>query len=330
MQHHEAIALRANNLQRRSTLVHAIRTWFVERGFTEIEAPQIVRSPDQAPYLDPVQVSLHNERSEGNPGYLITSPEYTMKKCLAAGMQNIFCLGKVFRDHESFGGNHNPEFTLLEWYRAHADMTALMDDVESLFDTLYQLADTAPLSVERVHMRDLWMTHSQVHLDEYLTDSAMFDLCKQRGYNPSLDEPYEDLFYRIFLNEIEPKLPENCITIIHHYPLLMAALSKPSEIDNGYAERFEVYRGSLELANAFSELTDSVELQTRLQADISTREALGKHIPPLDKQLIAATAHMPPSAGIALGIDRLIMLLLETDEINDVLPLGAADLFTNT
>lgn len=334
MNHVNHIQANRQELDQRFAITRAVREWFWQQGFTEVETPLILRLPGQEPYLSPMSVSVHNERGETFTGFLHTSPEYTLKKMIAAGYQKIFALGKVFRDQESFGGTHNPEFTMIEWYRAGKDYTALIDDVEHLFD--YLLGEKAGLQLEadkdwrfqRFHMRELWQKFVGVNLDEYLDQASMHALCVARGFTPSTDEAYEDLFYRIFLNEIEPKLAGLGVVAIHHYPLPMAALSRPSAIEPGYAERVEIYVDGIELANGFSELTDGREQQARLEAEQQLRAKLGKTTFAIDPEFIDAVNAMPPTAGIALGIDRLVMALVGCQNINSVLVLPASELFS--
>jgi lysyl-tRNA synthetase class 2 len=251
---------------------------------------------------------------------------------LGAGFEKIFSLCKVYRDYESFGGTHNPEFTMIEWYRAGKDMFAIMQDVEELFAFIDERLQNRKCKIEnrkfeRLHMRDVWDRYAGVNLDEYLERDQMFALCEQKGYHPRADEPYEDLFYRIFLNEIEPHLGVSSPTILHHYPACMAALSRLSPVDPRYAERFEVYIGGLELANCFSELVDPVEQLKRLQKDQEDRKQACKDVFPIDMEFIEALKTMPPSAGIALGVDRLTQLFTGCKNIDDVLVLPASQLF---
>lgn len=331
MTHVAHIAKNKGVLETRSHLVRSIREFFWSRDFFEVETPTILRLPGQEPYLSPMKISIHNEVGKEYNGYLHTSPEYTLKKMLAAGFDKIFSLGKVFRDHESFGGTHNPEFTMIEWYRANADFYAIMDDVEGLFHflqaTLKHNVPNLKLDFERLHMRDAWRKYANVSLDEYLDREKMFELCQQKGYTPKNDELYDDLFYRIFLNEVEPHLGKERPVILHHYPAPMAALSRLSPTDPQYAERFEVYIAGIELANCFGELTDPEEQLVRLQRDRENRIRLGRDVFDIDMEFIEALKTMPPSAGIALGIDRLVQLFASCGDIDDVLVLPASKLF---
>lgn len=343
MSHVDHIAKNKELLELRFEITRVIREFFWQEGFLEVETPLILRLPGQEPYLNPMKVSVHDERGTEYHGYLHTSPEYAMKKMLAAGFTKIFSICKTFRDHESFGGTHNPEFTLIEWYRSKADFWELMQDIESLFQYLQKWVMSnekrvialglqnnsfliSRFSFRRVHMRDLWREYVGVNLDEYLDLTSMARLVADHYSLPITHyQSYEDAFYKIFLNEIEPKL--TAPTIIHHYPAAMAALSKLSETDPGYAERFEVYVNGMELANAFTELTDAEEQFDRLKKEKRNRENMGKDVFDIDTEFIEAVRRMPPSAGIALGVDRLAQVLLGVENINDILALPMAELW---
>lgn len=313
------------NLEFKFAVLKLIREFFWQENFTEIEGPLLVRLPGQEPNLSPISVKIKNEQSQKFVGYLHTSPEYTMKKMMAVGWNNIFYLGKCFRDGESFGGVHNPEFTMLEWYRANVDFYKLMNDVENLLEFLCEKLKVKSKKFKRVEMRHLWKKYVGVNLDDYLETDKMLELCRDLGFGPSEDESYEELFYRIFLNKIEFNLKEPII--VYHYPAPMAALSKLSDVDPRYAERFEVYLGGVELANAFSELTNPEEQLKRLEKERKERKKLGKSVYDVDKEFIEALKFMPQSAGIALGVDRLVMALASCQDINSVIVLPASKLF---
>lgn len=329
-------------LELRFEILKLIRTWFDRQGFTEVDAPIIVKSPGQEPNIEPMKLAVHNERGQAFSGYLHTSPEYAMKKMLAAGFDKIFYLGKCFRDRESFGYQHNPEFTMLEWYRAKRDFTAIMDDTESLSRYVAQKIGRgkhhAQVSKEnakkltgewrRFSMRQLWKRYVGVELNDYLSEKALRKLCVQRGYNAIKREDYEELFYRIFLNEIEPKLGLNKPTIVYHYPAQMAALAALSKKNKRYAERFEVYFTGSELANGFTELTDADEQLARLTSERAVRRKRGMLVYDIDNEFIEALRFgLPKSAGIAMGADRLIMAILGCKNIDDVIVLPMSKLF---
>ncbi|MBU2542130.1 EF-P lysine aminoacylase GenX [Patescibacteria group bacterium] len=321
------IAKNKKNLEARFEIIKLIREFFWSQDFIEVDPPALVKCPGQEPNLSAMRVKFHNEQNQEYTGYLHTSPEYAMKKMLSAGFDKIFYLGKCYRDSESFGGMHNPEFTMIEWYRCNADFYSLMNDVEEFFNFLFSKLEKN-LKFEKISMCDLWRDVVGVDLDEYLSSEKMFELCVARGFKPEKDESYEELFYRIFLNEIEPKLAGMGNLIIHHYPAQMASLSKLSEKEIGYAERFEVYINGIEIANAFTELTDADEQLKRLQDEQLERKELGKEVYEIDQEFIEALQTMPESAGIALGVDRLIQVLLGCQKIEDVIILPSAELFS--
>jgi lysyl-tRNA synthetase class 2 len=313
------------NLDLRWEILRGIREFFWSENFIEVETPLLLRLPGQEPYLSPMRLQLHDETGKEYTGFLHTSPEYGMKKMLASGYEKIFSLCKTFRDHESFGGTHNPEFTMVEWYRANSDFWKIMDDVEALFGFIAKKLKTEQkIQFERMHMREVWQKFVGVNLDDYLSEDALYDLCVQKGYKPEKNEPYEDLFFRIFLNEIEPKFKN---VIIHHYPKQLAALAKMSETEIGYAERFEVYVGGIEIANAFGELTDSEEQLKRFEAEYAKRKNMGKDVFAIDMEFIEAVGKMPPSGGIALGVDRLVQVFVSCQNIDSVLVLPSSKLF---
>src|SRR3989338_1498369 len=308
------------NLSKRAKILKKLREFFWQQNFLEVETPNIVSLPGQEPYLSPVNFLINDEKGRQYSAYLHTSPEYTMKKMLASGFENIFSICKCFRDKESFGGIHNPEFTMLEWYRVNADFFEIMQDVENLFASVGDMKN----KFQRIHMRDLWQKFAGVNLDDYLEKEKMFSLCLDKGFKPSEDESYEDLFYRIFLNMIEPQL--NGYYIVHHYPAQMAALAKLSD-DERYAERFEVYVNGIEIANAFSELTDAKEQKARLVEERKLREKLGASVYNIDEDFVDAVDILPKCAGIALGVDRLVQVLLGCQNIDNVLVLPASKIF---
>lgn len=315
-----------NNLNLKFAVLRLIREWFWSQEFVEVESPIIVNLPGQEPNLSPMPIVIHDEKNIARRGYLHTSPEYTMKKMLAAGWNKIFYLGKCFRDQESFGGWHNPEFTMLEWYRAQADYAVLMSDIEGLINYIIKnLIEN--FKFKKVTMKELWDENVEVNLDDYLDKEKMFELCVKQGFKPETEESYEELFYRIFLNKIEPELKDMGAVIIYEYPAKMASLSRLSKNNPKYAERFEIYINGLEIANAFSELTDAGEQLKRLQAEQKERARLGKEVYDIDEEFIEAVEQMPESAGIALGVDRLVMILADCKNIDDVITLPASKLF---
>lgn len=339
MKHLAHISQNKDLLQTRFQIIHLIREYFWSQNFLEVETPFIVRVPGQEPNIVPMKVNVHDDKDQEFLGYLHTSPEYTIKKMLAAGFRDVFSIGKCFRDYESFGDTHNPEFTMIEWYRSDANYVNVMDDTEGLFHFVAEKTLGNPtinqenlLKIQkkwsRKTMRELWREFVSIDLDEYLSAEKMFELCVARGYNPEKGESYEELFYRIFLNEIEIKLGFDAPIIVYEYPAQMAALSKLSDRDNRYAERFEVYINGLELANAFSELTNAEEQRKRLLEEQQFRRETGKYVYDIDEEFIdALRAGMPMTSGIALGVDRMIQIFTGCQNIDNVLVLPMSKLF---
>lgn len=333
MSHIDHITKNKKLLQVRADIIRDIRKFFWNKGFREVETPLLLRLPGQEPYLSPIKLSALDDRGITHDGYLHTSPEYTMKKMLASGFENIFSICKTFRNKESFGGTHNTEFTMIEWYRVGKTMYQLMDDIENLFAFLIERLDDeystlSNIQFQRISMKELWQNTIDIDLDYYLTQPSIYGLCRKKKYNVKKDESYEDLFYRIFLNEIEPKFHVlNSALIIYNYPAPMAALAKLSNTKIGYAERFEVYVNNMEIANAFTELTDRDEQLRRLQEEQELRRKMKKDIYDIDMNFVEAVGKMPECAGIALGVDRLIQVLLKIENIDDILVLPMSKIF---
>lgn len=353
MSHLIHLAKNKENIIIRSKILRLVREFFWSQDFLEIEVPLIVKYPGQEPHLSPMKVIFHDEKKQEYIGRLVTSPEYTLKKMLAVGFEKVFYISKVFRDYESFGGTHNPEFTMIEWYRAGEGILKLMEDCEKLFDLLFgnvlnkfqnpsskfqinskfqipnNILKLKQTKWCRIHMRELWKKYVNVDLDRYLNKESMFDLCKKMGFFPKENESYEDLFYRIFLNKIEPELANLGAVFVHHYPAPMAGLSKIDPNDPGYAERFELYVNGLELANAFGELTGSEKQLRQLEKDQKDRKNGGKEEMGIDNDFVEAVGQMPESAGIALGIDRLTQIITGCKNIDNVITLPMSRIFYN-
>jgi elongation factor P--(R)-beta-lysine ligase len=328
------------NIGIRQKVMESIRDFFASEGFTEAEPPMLVRSPGMEPNLSPFKTRIFDEKGRASDGFLITSPEYSCKKMLAAGLRKVYSLGKSFRNGEEFGGTHNPEFTMLEWYRAGEDYTKAMGEIQQLVDHC-RVAVGAPAIVDfrgkkinlakpwrRVSMKELF-SEVGIDLDSCLTRETMAEAAKRKGYDIFPGDTFDDCFFKIFLTEIEPKVTSGDPVIIYDYPIQMTALSKPKEDDPRYAERFEAYAGGIELCNAFSELTDSSVARARLDEEHQERLRLGKDDYPLDEDFIASLADMPPATGNALGVDRLVMLLTGAESIDDVILFPASELFGN-
>ena len=317
----ERARLATKRLAERALLHRTIRAFFDSRNFIEIDAPIIVPSPGLELHLDAFAVEDR---------YLITSPEYQMKRLLAGGMERIYSLGKVFRRKEA-GPHHNPEFTMLEWYRAHADWTDVALDTEALVWAAAaalgsggvvagprQPCALAPpwprLSVGEACER---FGRVRVYGDEAV--GALRDKVRAAGWRVAADGDWSDVFFAFFLDAVEPHLGLTQPTLVYDWPRPLAALARHKPDDPRVVERFEVYAAGLELCNAFGELTDVAEQRRRLDADQAERRRRGLPEYPIDEKFVSALASMPPSAGIALGVDRLAMLLLGSRHIREVI-----------
>ena len=289
------MAASRETLEARARILRAVRAWFEAQGFLEVDTPARVRSPGQEVHLDAVPA--------GGGHWLITSPEYHMKRLIAAGLPRIVQIAKCWRDNES-GPHHRGEFTMVEWYRANAPLEALADDCEALVRVAATAAGRDPAALglgspfARTTVRELW--------------------ARDAGFALAGDEDAADVFYQVFLDRIEPVLAAAGPTFVFDWPAPLAALARRKPGDSRVVERFELYAGGLELANAFGELTDPVEQRRRFEDEARTRAARGRAVYPIDEALLAALPRMPPTAGIALGFDRLVMLVLRLRDIAEV------------
>ncbi len=323
--------------EKRLEILRLVREFFWSQNFVEAETPIALRLPGQEPYLNPMAVHFIDPYLKSHKFYLRTSPEYALKKILSAGWQKVFEISKCFRNVESFGGTHNPEFTMIEWYRAPGSYLDIMDDTEKLFKyigaklninfLIYKNKEINFLvNWDRISVKDLWQKYLNINLDDYLDVEKLKTLTQKRGWAVDENDAYEDLFYKIFLNEIEPFLGVDKPVFIFDYPAQMCSLSKLCVNDLRYAERFELYIGGLELANAFGELTDPKAQRTNLQKDMDLRTQLQKEVWSIDEDFISALeSGIPPAGGIALGIDRMVVLFTGARDINEVIFQSAND-----
>ena len=306
-------------LEARARILRALRAWFEGQGFLEVETPARVRSPGQEVHLDAVPA--------GEGHWLITSPEYHMKRLVAAGLPRIVQIGKCWRGNES-GPHHRGEFTMVEWYRANAPLAALADDCEALLRIAAAAAGRDPAALglaapfARTTVRALCARHGGVDLQGDEDAAALRAKVAAAGVALGSAGAWDDIFYQLFLDRIEPQLAAGGPTFVFDWPAPLAALARPKPGDPRVVERFELYAAGLELANAFGELTDPVEQRRRFEEESGIRAARGKQQYPIDEALLAALPAMPPTAGIALGFDRLVMLVLGARDIRDVVAFG--------
>ncbi len=291
-----------STLETRSRVLRAVRDFFYAEDFLEVETP--VRIP--APALE-----THIDAPPSGRAWLRASPELHMKRLLAAGCERIFQLGPCFRAGEC-GSRHNPEFTLLEWYRTGADYTDILRDTEALFARVFQTvhgADAFTYRGQRIDLSRPW--HCLTVREAFRTWA---------GWDPVADwDP--DRFDVDLVSKVEPALPKDKPCVLTDYPAPAASLARLKPHDPSVAERWEVYVGGLELANAYSELCDAASQRARFLEAAEARRELGKEVYPLDEPFLAALEQgMPPCGGIALGIDRLVMLACDAADIADARP----------
>jgi lysyl-tRNA synthetase class 2 len=308
----------------RQVLQHTIRASLEALGYQEVETPLLVPAPGMEPHIRAFEVPFLPETDVGRARtlYLHTSPEYAMKRLLADGSGPIFQICKVFRNGE-VSSTHNPEFTMLELYRPRADYRAIMDDLESVLAAAAAALDRAePFGrrpYERLTVREALCRETGIDLREASDAGSLAAAARRAGVRTEPGDGFDDVFFRLFLERVEPRLGRDRPTFLIDYPASMAALARLSPQDPSVAERFELYAHGLELANGFSELTDAAEQRRRLEEERAFRVARGRPAYPLDEAFLEAVGRMPPSGGVAIGLDRVLMLLLGAERIDDVL-----------
>ncbi len=308
-------------LRERARLLALIRAFFADRAVLEVDTPVLSRAAGTEPHLCSftTQYSGPSAPSDGRL-YLHTSPEYPMKRLLAAGSGSIYQISKVFRDGEA-GRRHNPEFTLLEWYRTGFDHLRLMDEVEALVASVLQ----KPLSLretQRLSYREAFLRYAGI--DPHTADTAdLADCARRHGITTAIGVENADRTAWLDLlmtHLVETQLGRDCLCFVYDYSADQASLARVRPGTPDLAERFELYVQGVELANGFHELADSAEQRRRFEQDNAARHARGLPELPLDKHLLAALAHgLPDCAGVALGLDRLMMLAVHAQAIQDVI-----------
>ena len=295
------LAARKRNLLLRARMVQSIREFFIERGYLEIDTPQLISAP--AP-------EVHIEAIRAGGRYLQTSPELCMKRLLASGFPKIFQISRCFREGER-GDLHLPEFSLLEWYRTGIDYHLLMDECEALIRFVSQRLDMGGKIPYRANEIDLKRPWERVSVEAAFDQYAYISMERALG---------EGCFDQVMVDEIEPNLGVIRPTFLYDYPAAMAALARLKPDNRALAERFEIYIAGLELANGFSELNDPVEQRARFERELQIRDVEGKETCPMPERFLRSLEHMPDAAGIALGVDRLAMLFSGALKIDEVVP----------
>ncbi|HHW34227.1 MAG TPA: EF-P lysine aminoacylase GenX [Paracoccus solventivorans] len=322
-------------LAARGPIQRAFRGWLEAEGFTEVDPAALAASPGNEAHLHGFATDAIGNDGQARRLYLHTSPEFAMKKLLAAGETRIAAFAHVWRNRER-GPLHSPEFTMLEWYRVGEPYETLMDDCAALL----ALAATAsgaselrfrdhacnPFAVpERLSVAEAFQRHAGVDLlatvgaDGGTDRDALAGQARAAGLRVAADDGWSDILSRILVTHVEPHLGHGRATILDRYPAPEAALARRAPDDPRVAERFELYACGVELANGFGELTDPAEQRRRFQAEMAEKSRVYGETYPLDEDLLAALAIMPPSSGIALGFDRLVMLATAAPRIEDVM-----------
>lgn len=325
---------RRAGLMVRNAVKAALRRHFEAQGFVEVETAALQVSPGNETHLHAFATQAVAPDGRAVSLYLHTSPEFAMKKLLAAGERRIFDFARVFRNRES-GVRHAREFVMLEWYRAEEDYAAVMDDCADLIRVAAEAAGAKELrhgrrtadplaAPERLSVAAAFRRHAGIDLLAALDDAGrpirapLAEAAAAAGIRVADDDSWSDIFSRVMADRVEPAIGNGRATILCDYPLPEAALARRKPGEPKLAERFEVFACGLELANAFGELTDADEQRRRFAADMEEKARIYGERYPLDEVFLAALALMPEAAGCALGFDRLVMLLTGAPGIADV------------
>lgn len=304
------------NLLKRAKIVNEIRHFFADRGVLEVETPTMSQATVTDVHLRAFETQFTGPgAAQGITLYLMTSPEYHMKRLLAAGSGPIYQMGRSYRNEEA-GRYHNPEFTMLEWYRPHYDMYRLINEVDDLLQQTLECESAESLSYQQAFLRYLDIDPLTAEKDKLREVAAKLDVSNIAD----TEEDRDTILQLLFMVGVEPHIGLEKPTFIYHFPASQASLAEISSEDHRVAERFEVYYKGVELANGFRELTDAAEQRQRFERDNRKRASMGLPEQPIDENLLAALEHgFPECAGVALGIDRLIMLALGAARISDVI-----------
>ena len=322
-------------LMTRNRIQVAIRGWLAAEGFTEVDPAALAISPGNEAHLHGFATEAIGNDGEGRRMYLHTSPEFAMKKLLAAGETRIHAFSHVWRNRER-GVLHSPEFTMLEWYRVGEGYEVLMADVMAFLRTAAREAGASVLrfrdrtcdpfaEAERVSVAEAFAVHAGVDLmasirGDGTTDAGVLGAELDRiGVRRAGDDTWSDMLSRVLSEKVEPKLGDGRVTILDRYPSAEAALARKVPVDARVAERFEVYACGVELANGFGELTDAGEQRRRFEAEMAEKARVYGESYPLDEDFLAALEGMPAAAGIAMGFDRVVMLATGAPRIDDVM-----------
>ncbi|WP_095497965.1 elongation factor P--(R)-beta-lysine ligase [Paraferrimonas haliotis] len=305
-------------LKARAAFMSAIRQFFEQRNVLEVETPLLARSGVTDPHLVNFETNLIAPGfAKGQRLFLQTSPEYHMKRLLCAGSGAIFQLARSFRNEEN-GRIHNPEFTMLEWYRPGFNQQQLMDEVEALMMLLLNCNSAARISYQQVFIQQLALDPLQC------SHAQLFEVACSHGLaEAACDSDRDTLLQLLFSCLIEPKIGQQRPCFVYDFPASQAALAKLNPNDERVAHRFEVYYQGVELANGFDELQDAQQQRQRFEQDNQQRSQMGIQQQSIDTHLIAALAHgLPQCSGVAMGVDRLFMLQQQTQTLSQAMSFG--------
>jgi len=319
-------------LRLRSKAARAIRAFFEAQEFLEVDTAILQVSPGNETHISAFETQFIDDTGAKHPFFLHSSPEFACKKLLAAGETRIFSLGHVFRNLER-GPLHHPEFTMLEWYRADAPYDQLGRDCAALLKHVADKLGVKALAfrgiaadpmaeIEYLSVTEAFSRYAGIELLPTLEAGGrdlLAEAARAKNIRVAEDDTWSDLFSKILSQYVEPNLGHGRPTILDHYPAAEAALARLDETDPRFAQRFELYACGVELANGFGELTDAAEQRRRFEEAMAERQRIYGDRYPLDEDFLAALPHMPPACGIALGFDRLVMLLTGASHIEQVL-----------
>lgn len=313
----------------------ALRAWFDAQDFLEVDPLALQVSPGNEAHLHGFGTEAIGNDGKPHRMYLHTSPEFAMKKLLAAGEERIFALTHVWRNRER-GARHSPEFTMCEWYRVGEDYTVLMEDCAALLRLAaeaagarvlrYKGAECDPFATfERLSVAEAFARHAGIdllatcHADGSTDAAGLRAQCHAAGLSVGENDSWSLMLSKVLVEKVEPHLGHGRATLLDRYPVAEAALARPAPDDGRVAERFELYACGVELANGFGELTNPVEQRARFEAEMEEKARIYGERYPIDEDFLAALAHMPAASGIALGFDRLVMLATSAPNIDDVI-----------
>ncbi len=331
--------MKRETVQKRNTIIRSIRSFFDQRGYLEVETP--VLSPFLIPEstIGTFETTYYSDSMGSHQLYLTPSPEIFMKRLIAEGFGDIFQITKSFRNNEQRGRNHNPEFTMLEWYTMNSTAEKNISLTEELFDSLASVIKKFPFSknkkdftfftppFKRLSMEELFYENTGIDLAGVQSFPLLREALLTKGYTLSnTDETWESLFNRIFLNEVEPNLPQGKPLILYNYPAKIDCLAADIP-GTPWKDRWELYVGGIEIANCYTEETDSAKVASFMRREYAKKTVSASVIPDMDNTFSALfTPHYPECSGVALGIDRIVRLLTGEDSLGGVILFPLSDI----